>query len=248
MAAFPNRTGRGIRIGIADSGVNPHHPQVRPIASGCGFVWRDGLVDREEDFTDLLGHGTAVAAAIREKAPEAEVEVLRIFRRRLAAPIEVLAAAIEWAIDRKLHLLNLSLGLPREQAVGSRMREKCRAAEREGLVILAAAEAGGAPSIPGSFPEVLGVKSDPALGREEYRVLQQGRRRLFAASPWARDLSGLSRERNLHGVSLAVANLSGIAARALEIHGPCRRPDLEEVLSAEAYASQAGDQEGSISR
>ena len=35
---------------------------------------------------------------------------------------------------------------------------------------------------------------------------------VFVASSWARELPGLSKERNLHGVSLAVAHVTGMAA------------------------------------
>ncbi|GMR24291.1 MAG: hypothetical protein BMS9Abin37_2814 [Acidobacteriota bacterium] len=38
---------------------------------------------------------------------------------------------------------------------------------------------------------------------------------VFVASSWARELPGLPKERNVHGVSLAVAHVTGMAAALL---------------------------------
>jgi hypothetical protein len=73
-----------LRIAVIDSGVNPSHPHIAHIDGG----WP------ENDFLDRLGHGTAVMAAIQEKAPDAKYFVVRIFDRELRTNIETLLAAI----------------------------------------------------------------------------------------------------------------------------------------------------------
>jgi hypothetical protein len=42
---------------------------------------------------------------------------------------------------------------------------------------------------------------------------------VFAASPYPRPIPGVPRERNLSGVSFAVANVTGFIARAVEAAG-----------------------------
>ncbi|MFQ5791358.1 MAG: S8 family serine peptidase [Acidobacteriota bacterium] len=235
---FSTATGRGIRIGVADSGVNPRHPHLGRVSGGVGIRCSDRGVERDADYLDRLGHGTAVAATIREKAPGAELYGIRIFRRRLKAPVEALVAAVEWAMEKKLHLLNLSLGCTRP-AARPVVEKVCRRADKAGVFVVAAAEADGTPSLPGCLPCVVAVRPDPDLKGDAYRGgREQEGGSFFFASPWARKLPGLPRERNLHGPSLAVANLAGVAARAMEQHDPKSAAELIEVLYREAAGLQ----------
>jgi len=56
------------------------------------------------------------------------------------------------------------------------------------------------------------VTSDPQLEREEMIVGQSG----ITAAPYPRPIPGVPKERNLSGVSFAVANATGMLARMLE--------------------------------
>jgi subtilisin family serine protease len=194
-----------------------------------GIRFRDGRVEHDDDFLDLIGHGTAVAATIREKAPEAELYSIRIFRRQLAAHAETLLAAMEWAVDNRLHLINLSLGctqMTRRNAI----EQACLRAEKAGVLVVSAAGIEGKPSLPGCLSAAIGVESDPDIPPSDYRSVEKEGGTVFITSPWARELPELPREKNLHGSSLAVANVTGIAARALELHRPKSVSELMEIL------------------
>jgi hypothetical protein len=65
---------------------------------------------------------------------------------------------------------------------------------------------------------VIGVVSDDALDRDEIRVAHDDSTWLIHASPFPRPIPNVPRERNLFGVSFAVANTTGFLARAIE-HG-----------------------------
>src|SRR5437763_3882750 len=99
-----------VRVAIIDSGVYAAHPHVGGVAGGVGF---DENGCRHSDYVDRLGHGTAVAAAIKEKAPDAELFAVKVFDRALATNIASLVEAIAWAADNGMHLVNLSLGTKR---------------------------------------------------------------------------------------------------------------------------------------
>lgn len=230
---FGSASGRGIRVGVADSGVNPRYRQVGSVAGGVDLRWRQGRLEEGSDYQDLLGHGTAVAATIRGHAPEAALYVIRIFRRRLATQVEVLLGAMDWATGRGLDLLNLSLGTtnPEHRQV---LEAAVRRAAKQGLFVVAAVEASGEPSFPGALPEVLGVGADPELGQDRYRCQPKRGATYLRASPWARDIPGLPRERNFHGASLAVANLTGIAARAFELQRPRSASELVRILCSKS--------------
>ena len=59
---FPGASGRGVRVAVIDSGVNPRHPHISGIAGGASVFGPEQI--EEGCFWDTLGHGTAVMAAI----------------------------------------------------------------------------------------------------------------------------------------------------------------------------------------
>src|SRR5271169_262875 len=92
---FPSRSGRGVRIAVIDSGVHANHPHIVSVAGGLSV--RPGGEMEEGAYTDLLGHGTAVMAAIQEKAPEAQYFAVKVFHSSLRTTSDCLLTAIEWA-------------------------------------------------------------------------------------------------------------------------------------------------------
>jgi subtilisin family serine protease len=91
---------------MIDSGVNPHHPHVQQISGGI-HITPEGV---DDEYLDFLGHGTAVAGAVREKAPSAEIYVVKVFDRSLITSGSILLRGIDWCLDEKMDLINLSLG------------------------------------------------------------------------------------------------------------------------------------------
>ena len=95
-----------MRVAIIDSDVFEGHPHVGSIA-GKVQITPQGF---GEDPIDRLGHGTAIAAAIREKAPHAELYSLKVFSGRLAANMDMIVRALHWCREHKMDLIILSLG------------------------------------------------------------------------------------------------------------------------------------------
>lgn len=212
------RTGRGVRIVAIDSGVHAAHPHVGGVAGGIAI---DAAGSLHDDFVDRLGHGTAVAAAIREKAPEAELWVAKVFDRTLAATVEALVAAIEWAVVREAHLINLSLGTP-NAAHETLLSEAVTRARGAGSLIVAAGQQDDVRWLPGALPGVVSVTLDWTLPREACQVdVSSGDPGVapdirVRASGFPRPIPGVPPERNLKGLSFAVANATGLLALALE--------------------------------
>ena len=68
------------RIGVVDTGVNPWHSHVRGAVEGCRVrLARDGTIVEDDDWSDPIGHGTAIAGVIREAFPEAALFAVRVF-------------------------------------------------------------------------------------------------------------------------------------------------------------------------
>ncbi len=209
------RTGRGVSVAVIDSGVNPWHPHVGAVAGGIA-IGPDG--DEHDGFVDRLGHGTAVTAAIREHAPEAQLYAVRVFEQSLSTDTRVLVHAIDWASSRGMRLINLSLGTakPEHEAM---LRAAVDRAQVRGVLIVSACEHEGQRWMPGSLPGVVGVKLDRDCPRDEFRISTDSRGNLaFGASGYPRSIPGVPPEHNLKGISFAVANMTAFLARALEEH------------------------------
>jgi len=194
-----------MRVGIIDSGVHATHPHVHGVAGGIGIAADGREVD---DYIDRLGHGTAVTAVIREKAPDAEIFAVKIFHEALAARIDALVAAIDWCARHRMDLINLSLGTdnPTHEPVLA-----AAIARAGGSVIVAAGEDEGIRWLPGSLPGVVAVRLDWSCPRDEFRVDGE---MAYRASGYPRPAPGIPVDRNLKGLSFAVANVTGLLARA----------------------------------
>jgi Subtilase family len=208
----------GARVAIIDSGIHASHPHVQQITEGVGI---DAKGQEYSDFVDSLGHGTAVAAAIREKAPSAELLAVKVFERTLATTPHAIAAAIRWAALRA-ELINLSLGTTNasherilEDAIG--------AAESQAALVVAAAADERTRWLPGAIasPAIVAVTLDWTCARDECAIEIESGRLRARASGWPRPIPGVPPERNLKGISFAVANATGFLARIL---AGCRSP------------------------
>ena len=211
-----------MKIAIIDSGIHPGHPHVGEIAGAVQITLAgEGSADVSSDAIDRLGHGTAVAGAIREKVPDAELYAVKIFDRRLTANIGVVLRALEWCRDHDMDLVNLSLGT-RNPAHRASFLRVLGEPVRTDLLLVSAAD-----FLPGSLPEVIGVLPDPDCPRDVFRY-HAG---VFHASPYPRPIPGVPVARNLQGTSFAVANMTGLVARALQSTPPS---SIREALIAQA--------------
>jgi subtilisin family serine protease len=201
---------RRVRVAVIDSGVHAAHPHVGGVSGGIGI---DEHGRRHDDYVDRLGHGTAVTAVIREKAPAAEIVAIKVFDRELASTGAALVAACEYALAVHADIVNMSLGtqnVDHERALTEAV-QKLRAA---GAVVIAAGEQGGVRWLPGAIPGVWSVTLDWSIPREECRIDRLDERgAAFRACGYPRPIPGVPPDRNLKGLSFAVANVTGIVAR-----------------------------------
>ena len=201
-----------LRIAILDTGINPAHRQVGPVAGGVRISWSDGRArltgNRRGDWTDEIGHGTAVAATVCDGLPPEAFTLLsvRVFGRRMDAPPECLAAGVRWAVEQGADLVSLSAGVPAGSDPDGEavVRDAWAAAGEAGLTLVAPRASHDALLIPGALAGVPGSVSVEADADFDYGQLAR-RGEVLVAPPWARPLPPLPREKNFSGVSFAVA-------------------------------------------
>lgn len=215
-----------IRVAVIDSGVHAAHPHVNGVTGGIGI---DSDGHELDDFVDRLGHGTAVTAVIREKAPAAEILSIKVFDRELAATGTALVAACEWALRQGADVVNLSLGTVNtdHEAPLAGVVRKLHAAR---AVVVAAGPHEGARWLPGSLPGVCRVVLDWSLSRDECQVAMGEDGELeIRASGFPRPIPGVPPEKNLKGLSFAVANATGLIANLL-VREPADGAPIERLV------------------
>lgn len=225
---------RPVRVAVVDSGVNPSHPHIGRVAGGLTVV--PGAADG--DPVDRIGHGTAVTAAIQERAPGADVFIVKVFDRTLSASIDTLIAGIDAAWRQGADLVNLSLGTA-NQAHAAALRAAADRAAAGGALIVSAGLHDNVRYLPGTLDGVVAVELDWTCPRLAVEVGPDAAGRpVCRASGYPRPAPGIPPERNLKGLSFAVANVTGVLARLLS--GGCR-PTADGALAAlRAEADGAG--------
>lgn len=213
-------TGAGVRIAVADSGVAIGHPHIRRIGGGVALVGAD-----PNDIADRVGHGTAVVAAIQDVAPDAELFVVRIVDTYMSTSARRLTLAIEWAITNGIHIVNVSFGTVNDAHMELFRDALAFAAKHEVLVVSAAGE-GETIWFPGILPGAVGVYGDRATPRHGITLVTETLGKGVAASPYPRPIGLFSETYNMSGVSFAVANATGMIARALEAGAPRSTPKV----------------------
>ena len=212
LASSARATGRGVTVAVIDSGVHADHPHVNGVAGGVS-IGADGTVTK--DFVDRIGHGTAVTAAIKEKAPDAEIYSVRVFDGTLSTNVTTLIHALRWAAEAGMRLVNLSLGTSKV-AHRAALTAAVADARRHGVIIVSARDDGGVEWLPGSLAGVIPVQVDWDCPRDTFRATETATGVVFRTSGFPREIPGIPPHRNLHGVSFAVANMSGFVAQCLE--------------------------------
>ncbi|MDB4917054.1 MAG: peptidase and in kexin sedolisin [Gemmatimonadetes bacterium] len=172
-------------VGVIDSGWDRAVDDERVIP-GIGMEWTraNARLTIGRDDRDRAGHGTACGDVILRVAPEARIMPIRVFGNRMETTPELLIAAIRWAADVGLRLVNISAGTFRADC-RDELYAACAEAATGGVTIVAAAVYNFGWCHPASFDCVVGVSRGRFRERDrvyydaehEVQVQAQGRHR-----------------------------------------------------------------------
>ncbi|CAH0547704.1 unnamed protein product [Brassicogethes aeneus] len=104
-------TGKGVKVAIFDTGLSKAHPHFRKIKERTNWT-------NEKTYEDGLGHGTFVAGVIASSkeclgfAPDSELHIFRVFTSKQVSYTSWFLDAFNYAILKKINVLNLSIGGP----------------------------------------------------------------------------------------------------------------------------------------
>jgi len=209
-------TGKGIKIGVIDSGWDRTLIDKR-IQKGIGLVNpKDELMlEISSDYNDLNGHGTACTDIILRIAPDAIIYPIKVFGKRIETSTNVLIEGILWAIKKELKILNISLGTLLPEALEP-LYKACEIARRKGMILVASKSNLENMSYPAIFENVIGVETGNFGDLLEYDF-QADKGIDCKAKGRFEDVYKLDGKRiKLEGNSFASPVISGIVALLLE--------------------------------
>ncbi|XP_077301788.1 membrane-bound transcription factor site-1 protease [Arctopsyche grandis] len=104
-------TGKGVKVAVFDTGLAKSHPHFKKIKERTNWT-------NEKTLDDGLGHGTFVAGVIASNeeclgfAPDADLHIFRVFTNNQVSYTSWFLDAFNYAIMKKINVLNLSIGGP----------------------------------------------------------------------------------------------------------------------------------------
>ena len=166
--AWGGATGAGVDVAVVDSGIEVGHPLVGEVTSAVALSYdrnaEDNVRIQEGPHDDLFGHGTACAGIIRRVAPECRLHSVRVLGERLTGKGLVFAAGLDWAIEHRMRVVNLSLSTGREDYY-SVFHDLADQAYFAGVMLVCAVNNVPAPSYPSLYSSVFSVaaheRTDP---------------------------------------------------------------------------------------
>ncbi len=230
-------TGKNVRIGLVDTGVDREHPDlVRQVREARDFVDSDAKAVKER-------HGTAMAGIIAADArngmgivgvaPDAEVLALRGCWEEGGSGLcssFSLARALNFAILNDIDVINMSLAGPPDPL----LQELIEAAVAKGVTIVAAHSDDPERAFPASHADVIAVApQESAVGASTSRLPAPGLDVISTAPNAGYDFYS--------GASVATAHVSGVAALVLERQPDLTPQELRRALTQGVRASSSQD-------
>lgn len=213
-------TGKGIKIGVLDSGIDYNHDDLKGNYRG-GY----NIVDDNNDPMDQNGHGTHVAGIVAAEdnnigvvgvAPQAYLYSVKVLAFDSTGSTSNIVGGLEWSVDNGMQIINMSLGSCENSiSVGRAINNTYNA----GILIVAAAGnsgnaagTGNTMDYPASYDSVISVGATD-INDNRGKFSSTGPK-LELSAPGVNILSTLNGNKygTLSGTSMASPHVTGVAA------------------------------------
>ena len=214
---FDPLTGDNIKIAVIDSGCDKFIANDSRVVKGISFISdKEGFIfEKNDDYFDKLGHGTACIDIILQIATAAEILPIKVFNSRLETSIEIIVAAINYAIDYGVDLINLSLGTKLSEALYP-MYVVCEKAKQKNIIIVSANGNLDNNSYPAIFENVISVCSTHTESKFDFLYNSGDAVECFADGYPKNALVLNGKRQPMNGNSFASPIICGIIALLIE--------------------------------
>lgn len=247
--SYATATGKGVTVGMIDSGVDLTHPDVAPnldVDRSCSFIFDDtptaapqeianGDCSNKTAVQDLSGHGTHTASTvaapingigIASVAPEATIVALKACTAEGYCFADSVAAALRYAGDNGIDIVNLSLfadpylyyckSKAEQRAILKELESAARYAQQRGVLIVASA---GNEQADLQHPVIDDVSPDWPPDTEEVRYVKNNCRVAPAELPGVMTVSATG-PIGYPGYDLWIADYSSVGMSRVDVTAP----------------------------
>lgn len=203
-----------IKVAVIDSGIN--------YSDDINVVERRNFVEGDDKvsvlYEDGSGHGTAIAGIIAAMdnglgitgvAPGVDIYSARVLDDQNHASLSRVIAAVEWAMEKDVNIINLSLGCMQNSEALHNILKK---AKQQGILVIAAAGNGGDVMYPAAYDEVVAVASVGTDGIISENSSTGSQVELVAPGEQILSTGMFDGMMTCGGSSMAAAHVTGVAA------------------------------------
>lgn len=227
-AAWARSTGRGVKVGVVDTGIDPTHIEFAGRVKGG-----HNAVDKDQPWADDHSHGTHVAGIIAAAldnqgvvgvAPSADLYAIKVLTKEGSGSLFGIIGGIMWTVQNGMDVVNMSLGA----AQGNQLFEMAvnQLASADIPLVAAAGNDGKAVNFPAAYESAIAVAAMCPEGGDENAKLCSGKAiatfssrgpELDFIAPGVKNLSTVlgGQYKAYSGTSMASPHVAGLAALAV---------------------------------
>ena len=231
-------TGKGVTIGVIDTGILSSHPDLQ----GTNVVSGHNYLDNNRNTEDTEGHGTFVTGIIGAKrnnnidiageAPEATIVAMKCFDGNKSVVSDAVKAIYACVDEYHCGVINMSFGAD-EQV--NELHEAIQYAAGKGTIVIASAGNEGTRTLyyPAAYDEVIGVGAVDSNKRVSY--FSQKNNSVFVVAPGDAVVSLGADNKSAKtgsGTSFAAPFVSGLAVLLKQLYPNMTTSDFKNILIA----------------